>query len=575
MKLSLEKKGLRWLAAVALGALAMAAQFYAGRQLGAGLKSNLLFSGALGAAAGAAAVVRVELKSWWSVLIQQVCTAFAALFLLHFVLVSGINLPVKAFVNNMAISLAVVLLGTAVTGCPRLVSAVWLAFCWAFGMVDCAVMQFRGNIIALSDVYSIGTALSVAGNYTFEFMPRMYTALVVFVIAVLVVLRSRVKRRTLRWPVRAAAAVLAVVSMCIPVSRMDAITARNWGRDAAYYNGILMEFLVEAEHLFVKAPEGYSTEGAEAMLKECEEAAAAQEDPPHVIAIMVEALSDLSAVGEFETSAPVMPFTSGFVENTIHGYALSPVYGGGTCSSEWEFLTGNSMAFVPNHANVYRQFVRGEVNSIVKLFGNMGYRCIAMHPYHATGWDRQRVYPLLGFEETVRAVGLKKDYPDVNQYLSLLQLTDKAIEELITYFESSDEKVQIVLFGDHQPRIDAGFYSEIGMDSAQDQYSVPYFLWKNYEEDAAELPLTGINYLPVMMLQSMGVEMPAYYEFLEEIRETVPAVNHVGCMVDGGNIPLDSAKGEILEAFKKYEALQYANMFDENVDETLFIGRKE
>lgn len=295
-------------------------------------------------------------------------------------LVSGLSLQTNVFVNNMAISLAVVLLGTAITGCPRLVIAVWLAFCWAFGMVDCAVMQFRGSIIALSDVYSIGTALSVAGNYRFELMPRMITAFAVFVIVMQVVLRSRVKRHTLRWPVRAAAAALAAASMCIPVSRMDAISARNWGCDAAYYNGILMEFLVELEHLFVKAPEGYSTEGAEAMLKEYEKTETAQEDPPHVIAIMVEALSDLSAVGEFETSAPVMPFTSEFVKDTIHGYALSPVYGGGTCSSEWEFLTGNSMALVPNHANVYRQFVCGEVNSVVRLFDNMGCRCIAMHP---------------------------------------------------------------------------------------------------------------------------------------------------------------------------------------------------
>lgn len=635
MKLSLEKKGWRWLLAVVLGALAAAAQFYAGWKLGAGLKTNLLLSGGLGLAAAAAATVRVEMKSWWSVLIEQICTAFVALFLLHFALLVGVNLPRKVFENNMAISLAIVLLGTAVFGCPRLISAVWLIFCWGFGLVDCAVVQFRGNIIALNDIFSIGTALNVVENYKFEIKPRMITATIVLVIVLMIVFRSRVKMRGKRkWTMRAVVLTLAVIAACIPLSRLKATLPRSYKMEGAYYNGILMQLLAEVRLLHVAEPEGYSAENVRALLKEYEDSAPAanEEDPPHVIAIMVEALSDLTVAGEFETSAPVMPFTEKFVQETIHGYALSPVYGGGTSSSEWEFLTGNSNVFVPYHANVYRQFVRGEVNSIVKLFDNMGYSCIAMHPYFASGWDRQRVYPLLGFEElyflddlewgekvryyvsdrayvqqvirmfeeraeneklfmfgvtmqnhsgytvagfeeTVRVEGLKADYPDVNQYLSLLQLTDKAIEDLITYFKNSDEKVQIVLFGDHQPNISADFHKEIGTDETQDQYTIPYFLWKNYEEDAEEMPMTSINYLPVMMMESMGIEMPPYYRFLSDLREKIPALNRFGCVIDGENIPVEKVQGELLEALDKYEMIQYANMFDGETHPSLFIGK--
>lgn len=636
MKLSLERKLWRWLLAVAMGAAAAAAQFYAGSQLGAGWKSNLVFSGALGAAAAAACVVRVEIKSWWSVLIELICAAFVSLFLLHYVLLQGLNLPLRQFENNMAISLAVVLLGTAISGRPGLVSALWLFFCWGFGMVDCAVMQFRGNLIALTDLYSVGTALSVADNYSFVIMPRMVTVTVVFAIVMAILLRSRTDRRSMKkWLLRAALLMLAVVTALIPALRLKATPPRNYKAEAAYYNGLLMELLAEVRLLRVEQPEGYSLDRVQQLLKEGEDAgnaATEDEDAPHVIVVMVEALSDLTAVGHFETDSPVMPFTESFIEETIHGYALSPVYAGGTSSAEWEFLTGNSSVFVPHNANVYRQYVRGEVNSVARMFGDRGYTCIAMHPYHASGWDRQRVYPLMGFEEmyflpdlewgetvrglvsdrayvdqvirmfedraegeklflfgvtmqnhsgyliqdfeeTVRVEGLGQDYPDVDQYLSLLQLTDRAIEDLITYFKASDEKVQIVLFGDHQPGVSRDFYAEIGMDEVQDQYIVPYFLWKNYDEDAAEMPLTSLNYLPVLMMESMKIEMPPYYRFLSNLRGTVPALNRFGCVLDGENVPVENAQGEMKAALEQLETLQYANMFDESAQPEWFVGK--
>lgn len=636
LKIRFEKKKSWWLAALAFGIAAAAAQLYAGQQLGASLLRSLLFSGALGLAAAASAVVRVELKSWWSVLLELVCTAFVALLLLHYVLIRGAHLPGDVFVNNMLVSLAAALIGTALTGCPRLVSIVWLVFCWGVGMANCAVYQFRGNLITLSDVFSIGTALDVAGNYRFEIMPRMLTVSVILAISLALLLRARVEKGSMRrWPVRVLMLVLAVATAWRPAVLMQTMLPSTYGLEGAYYKGLLMNVLTEVKLLRIREPEGYDLEMVQQLLEESGENTSAgdtaSDDTPHVIAIMVEALSDLTVAGDFETSESVMPFTENFLKETIHGYALSPVFGGGTCNSEWEFLTGNSNAYVPYHANVYRLYTRTATNSIVQVFNNMGYTTVGMHPYHAKNWDRLRVYPQLGFEETyfledldwgetvrglvsdrayvrkvierfesrdedekmfifgvtmqnhsdymregleqtVQVVGLDGDYPDVNQYLSLLQLTDKAIEDLITYFKASDERVQIVLFGDHQPGVSNAFYDEIGVDAIQDKYLVPYFLWKNYEEDAAEMPVTSLNYLPVMMLESIGAEMPAYYEFLSELRETVPAFNRYGYMIDGVNVQLEEAQGEILEMLNRYEIIQYANMFDADADAAMFVG---
>ena len=45
-------------------------------------------------------------------------------------------------------------------------------------------------------------------------------------------------------------------------------------------------------------------------------------------------------------------------ENTIRGNTYVSVFGGQTPNSEWEFLTNNSMAFMPYRTIPYQQYIR-------------------------------------------------------------------------------------------------------------------------------------------------------------------------------------------------------------------------
>ena len=115
---------------------------------------------------------------------------------------------------------------------------------------------------------------------------------------------------------------------------------------------------------------------------------------------MSESYADLSVVGDFSTNIDVAPYFHSLKENAIHGYALSSVFGAKTPNSEWEFMTGNSMAFLPSGSVVYQQYISKTPTSIVSNLKNGGYTCVAMHPYYETGWSRNAVYPDLGFDET-------------------------------------------------------------------------------------------------------------------------------------------------------------------------------
>ena len=69
--------------------------------------------------------------------------------------------------------------------------------------------------------------------------------------------------------------------------------------------------------------------------------------------------------------------------------------------------------------------------------------------------------------------------------------------------------MEIVFFGDHQPSLSSSFLSELKRqgtfgtteDELEDLYTIPFFIWTNYESTEVELPVTSINYLSTLALE--------------------------------------------------------------------------
>ena len=174
------------------------------------------------------------------------------------------------------------------------------------------------------------------------------------------------------------------------------------------------------------------------------------------------------------------------------------------------------------------------------------------------------------FNEQIRTLGT--GYADANQYLSLLHESDKALEYLISYFENVDDPVEIVFFGDHQPSLNTNFYrmlngkglSGLTEDELEHLYTVPFFIWTNYESESKNVEITSFNYLSTLALERAGIALPSYNQFLADMMEVVPAINSRGyySLTDGCYKHLDEAEGEEAEWISKYAMLQYNNMFD-------------
>lgn len=371
-----------------------------------------------------------------------------------------------------------------------------------------------------------------------------------------------------------------------------------------------------------------------------EEAQVQRSQLPHIIVIMDESFSDLKVVGDLATNTEIMPFISSLKENTISGYALSSVYGGNTANSEYEFLTGNSLVWLSPNVVPYQQYIRSSTYSMVSyLRSYYDYKAIAMHPYGSSGWNRPVAYQHLGFEEMyfveafpqeniirdyvsdqemfdflietfeankdepllIHSVTMQNhggytyegdnftkhvsltdhadEFPEVEQYLSLVHETDKAVENLISYFQEVEEDVVIVFFGDHQPRIDEAFYEAVSdvpadtLDEQQKRYMVPFFIWTNYDIEEKTIDCTSLNYLASYVYDAAGIPLPPYNRFLREMEAQVPCINANGFYsLDAGRyLPLEEANEAELAWLDLYEALQYNNLFDkENLNQDLF-----
>ena len=326
-----------------------------------------------------------------------------------------------------------------------------------------------------------------------------------------------------------------------------------------------------------------------------------------------------------------MPFIKSLSDNTIKGNLLVPVLGGNTCNTEFEFLTGHTLALTPN-AIPYQQYIVKDCDSLASQLKSLNYKTIAIHPYWKQCWQREKVYPLLGFDEFIDAnkfdttsnldVNRSLDYNNmfdfgnlkyirnyisdeesfnqiikqyethasdepififnvtmqnhgpydyigsnftsktyltntddnrINQYLTLINETDKAFNSLINYFSNVTEPTIILFFGDHQPSLLDSDISSI--EALQESYTIPFVLWANYDIEEKTVPLISSNYLSLLLLETSNLPLSEYDLFRQNLQKTYKAINPYGALTSNNEwIPVAKLDADIKE---EINVLQY------------------
>lgn len=413
------------------------------------------------------------------------------------------------------------------------------------GLANYYVYSFRGTPIQPWDFRSFGTALHVVSNYSYDFCIFTFWALILLEFVLFTAIRFPNKKVSL-WKkkgglifsISVLLLLFVFLGIYMKVGIMGIFGERvyAWKQDYQYQRcGFYLSFMENVRVLQVEKPEGYDNEQVEKIvedaLKNQEQGEKADGispvEKPNIIAIMNESFADLSVVRELDTDEDYMPFIHGLKDNTIKGNLYMSIFGSNTCNSEFEFMTGNTMAFLPGNSIPYQQYIKGNTSSLCSILKAQGYTCEALHPYYPNGWNRPNVYESMGFERflsmddfsypsTLRGyitdqanydkliemyeahdtsegpyfilnvtmqnhggyaentfkhcIHINHKYENnlaiTEEYLNLVKYSDDAFKKLVAYFKTVDEPTVIVMFGDHQPNLLDGFYA--GMDEAQE-----------------------------------------------------------------------------------------------------------
>lgn len=175
------------------------------------------------------------------------------------------------------------------------------------------------------------------------------------------------------------------------------------------------------------------------------------------------------------------------------------------------------------------------------------------------------------FTETIYLTSTTKNYPKTNKYLSLVKESDKAFQELITYFQNVQEPTVICMFGDHQPSIEQKFIAEtlgvsslssLTLEQEQKRHVTPFFIWANFDIEEKYIDKLSVNYLSSYVLDIAGVKLTSYNKYLIELSKTLPVIDTVGYIDADNNYYRWSSESKYTKLLQEYEKIQYNNIFD-------------
>ena len=415
-----------------------------------------------------------------------------------------------------------------------------LVACFALGIGQTFVIEFKGTALLPADLMALSTAAEVSSGYTYNVTTPMLGAALALAIGLIFCCLMRPcigapKRAWLLRPVAnlaiAAACFMGIQGAFYNVSLQDdfEISTDIWWPINSYTSGgFLPHFLNLFQKMQIGTPQDYSDETAleyenelasvwQASQGEQRAAAEAQfnDIQPSVICVMNETFSDLSLLNGLNIDYTGPAYFNSISDALVRGSLEVSAYGGGTCNSEFEFMTGNSLGYIGSGNYPYTYYDLSGVQNLAAQFAELGYDTTAIHPNAATNWNRDEVYAGFGFNrflsiddfegapgyhsgctdastyqkildqlassdqpQFVLDVTMQNhsgydqynipeedmlDYefdfdPDdtaltheLNEYLSCINASDRDLEWFMNELRNLDRPVVLIFFGDHQP----------------------------------------------------------------------------------------------------------------------------
>lgn len=504
------------------------------------------------------------------------------------------NMKPVPFLIDMVIAIGLVAVPFLVSSGRTLASKIMCVVLFAIGIAEYTVLQFKNLPIQPGDLFALGTAAAVGANTTSGYTLTvgtgcMYGIAALIVSLILISLTSRDRKRIVEANGEQAACsiwaadgenadslakraigyrivgwalfALFIGQFTIPYANGLGISVYTWKPIPSYQdNGFLSSFVSTAQLMIPQKPKGYSKQIADKTVKELAsrydeengEGSAAKaardqysQQKPNIVVVMNETFSDLSIYDSIKNAGYDGPqyLKSLYPDSILHGTLQVSAMGGGTCNSEFETLTGNSMAFIGSGVYPYETY-NMNIDNIVSQLKGQGYDTHAIHPAAGSNWNRDGVYSAFGFDtfdDEATFVGAtrfrnriddastysktleylngsdtpqfifdvtlmghsgyetglvpedkqvnctvdgldEKNQNKLNEYLATSNEEDAQLKTLIDGIKKSKKPTIVLFFGDHQPALSEAIGGESDdIVQTEMQWQTCYTMWANYD----------------------------------------------------------------------------------------------
>ena len=383
-------------------------------------------------------------------------------------------------------------------------------------LINDIVFQCRGNYLKFSDFMCAGVAFSVAGRYSISFSQTMFRCLVSEIILILlsvVLIRIKIYKFSKPQGGRIRGVIIAALSL-ITLLLVDLSPYMGY-----YYYfdelerkyGLVGTLFTEMCQSGIEKPEGYNESEIENYLA----STTVGDTPtvrPNIIVVMDEAFADYSLLGNLETNTDPLPYihsmSNGALLKGSFSYAklVTPVWGGTTVNTEWEFLTGMSSRLCPTSIP-FLQFTSTNYDyDIVNNLKKYGYKTYAFHPYYEAGYNRRGVYSDMGFDDMTFIEQIDSDYENMGfderpsddktgnsedgMYVRNLISDKYDVDYLIDWYENNKGNEPLFMFNvtmqNHGPYNLSGYEGNISLnENINGQDDIEQYLSISWETDRA------------------------------------------------------------------------------------------
>lgn len=291
-------------------------------------------------------------------------------------------------------------------------------------------------------------------------------------------------------------------------------------------------------------------------------------DVPNIIFVQLESFFDAKYISGVSYSSDPCPVFTHMKESCISGFVSVPSVGAGTVNTEFEVLSGMNIDFFGLGEYPYQSVLREKsCESAASVLHSYGLTSTAIHNYEGTFYNRNTVYANLGFDTFIpvefmtntekNSIGWVKDkavlpyiektlektgnrdfvfcvtvqshgrYPvdseisrditvkgtderlkaEYEYYINEIHEVDMLIGALVSYLESYDEPVVLVLYGDHLPCLTGLESDSLNKGTV---FTTEYVIWSNYGLDGEDKDIEAYQLSSYLfeLLQINGGVMP-------------------------------------------------------------------